>query len=66
MQTFSKVSKEIILNNEEKVFLSPEMKPENLNEISLSGKVMKIGGVKEKIMAAKREGMKILIFQQKE
>jgi ATP-dependent Lon protease len=31
-------------------------------EISLRGKVMTIGGVKEKILAARREGIKELIF----
>ena len=31
-------------------------------EISLHGKVMKIGGVKEKTLAGKREGLKELIF----
>ena len=31
-------------------------------EISLRGKILKIGGVKEKILAAKREGINELIF----
>lgn len=31
-------------------------------EISLNGKIMKIGGVKEKALAGKREGLKTLIF----
>lgn len=31
-------------------------------EISLRGKVMKIGGVKEKTLAAKRENIQNLIF----
>jgi len=31
-------------------------------EISLNGKVLKIGGVKEKTMGAVREGLKTLIF----
>lgn len=31
-------------------------------ELSLNGKVMKIGGVKEKTLAGKREGLKELIF----
>lgn len=33
-------------------------------EISLNGKVLAIGGVKEKTMAASREGIKTLIFPQ--
>lgn len=37
-------------------------------EISLKGKVMKIGGLKEKIIAAQREGLKLIIvpFDNKE
>ena len=34
-------------------------------EVSLGGKVLPIGGVKEKIMAASREGMRSLIFPRK-
>ena len=31
-------------------------------EISLNGKVLKIGGVKEKTIAAKRSGVKTIVF----
>ena len=34
-------------------------------EVSLGGKVLPIGGIKEKIMAATREGMRSLIFPSK-
>jgi Lon-like ATP-dependent protease len=46
--------------------LQKEMKPKTAmtGEISLIGKILRIGGVKEKVIAAKRAGVETIILPQ--